>query len=327
MNASRRLGLKFLLSASLAPLALSSAFAGNADESRKPIRLLVGYPPGGPADIVARIMAERLSTVMGRAVVVDNRPGAGGQIAAQALKAAPADGSTLFLSNTHTIVTVPLTVASPGFSPSTDFRPIGTVANFELALAVHKRTGVKNLSELKAWLGTHTEEANIGVPAPMSAPEFIAGKLARAFRTKTVPVPYRGAAPMVQDLLAGQVAAAVSGVSDFLPYLDSGSLRILAVTRETPILAGVPSFEQAGYKGLDATDVLAMYAPIGMTETVVSQFNTAIRQVLSMPDVAAKLRGYAMTAAPSTPAEHTQRLSEVSRTLTNLMKDGSYTTQ
>ncbi|WP_281287521.1 tripartite tricarboxylate transporter substrate-binding protein [Cupriavidus campinensis] len=134
--------------------------------------------------------------------MVDNRPGAGGQIAAQALKSAVPDGTTLFLSNTHTIVTVPLTVASPGFAPSTDFRPIGTVANFELALAVHKRTGVKKLSELKAWLAAHSDEANIGVPAPTSAPEFIAGKLARAFRTKTVPVPYRGAAPMVQDLLA-----------------------------------------------------------------------------------------------------------------------------
>lgn len=124
-----------------------------------------------------------------------------------------------------------------------------------------------------------------------------------------------------------QVAAAVSGMSDFLPYLESGALRILAVTRETPILAEVPSFEQAGYKGLDATDVLGVYAPVGMSDAVVTQYNAAIRQVLSMPDVAAKLRGYAMTAAPSSPAEHVQRLTEVSRTLTNLMKDGSYTTQ
>lgn len=202
MNASRRKALKLLASASLASLAVSSPFRATAEDSRKPIRLLVGYPPGGPADIVARIIAERLSSVMGRPVVVDNRPGAGGQIAAQALKSAVPDGTTLFLSNTHTVVTVPLTVASPGFAPSTDFRPIGTVANFELALAVHKRTGVKKLSELKAWLAAHSDEANIGVLAPTSAPEFIAGKLARAFRTKTVPVPYRGAAPMVQDLLA-----------------------------------------------------------------------------------------------------------------------------
>lgn len=326
MNSLRRRNLKLLLSASIASGTLFSALRATA-ESRKPIRLLVGYPPGGPADNVARIMAERLSSLMGRPVVVDNRPGAGGQIAAQALKSAQPDGSTLFLSNTHTIVTVPLTVPAAGFSPSTDFQPIGTVANFELALAVHKRTDVKKLSELKNWLVAHSAEASIGVPAPTSAPELIAGKLTRTFRTNTVPVPYRGAAPMVQDLLAGQVVAAVSGVSDFLPYLDNGLLRILAVTRETSLLPGVPSFAAAGFQGLEATDILGIYAPIGMADSIVSQYNAAIQQVLSMPDVAAKLRGYAMTVAPSSPAEHVQRLTEASRTLKTLMQDGGYATR
>lgn len=272
-------------------------------------------------------MSEKLSSVLERPIVVDNRPGAGGQIAAQQLKAAPADGTVLFLSNTHTVVTVPLTVKTPGFSPSADFRTVGTVANFELALAVHRRTGVKNLAELKTWLAAHPVEASIGVPAPASAPEFVAGKIARAFKVDTVPVSYRGAAPMVQDLLAGQVVAAVSGVSDFLPYQESGRLRILAVTRATSLLPGVPSFADAGLPGMEATDVLGIYAPAATPDGIVSRYNSAVQRVLAMPEVPAKLRGYAMTVAPGSPADHAQRLAQVSRMLKSLVQESGYVPQ
>lgn len=307
---------------------LCAVFGVHAQGYAGPVRVLVGYPPGGPADTAARIVAEKLAVELGQPVVVDNKPGAGGQIAAQALKAAPADGSVLFMSNTHTVAMVPLTVKAAGFAPATDFRMVGTVATFELALAVHPKTGATDLQTLGAWLGAHRGEAGIGVPAPASAPEFVAAKVSRVLKADTVPVAYRGAAPMVGDLLGGQIAAGVSGISDFLQYQQAGKLRILAVSRATPLLPGVPSFSQAGVAGLDnTTDFLGLYAPAALPDTMVARYNTALNRVLAQPDVVAKLQGYVMTVAPSTPAEQAQHLAQVSKALAALVQESGFVPQ
>jgi tripartite-type tricarboxylate transporter receptor subunit TctC len=312
-------------------LGLSLSLAGLAAQAQAqvqgggPIRLLVGYTPGGPADTAARIVAEKLSTELGHPVVVDNKPGAGGQIAAQALKAAPADGSVLFLSNTHTVVTVPLTVRNPGFATAKDFRTVGGVATFELALAVNPKTHANTLKELGAWFATHQSEASIGVPAPASSPEFVAAKVSRTFKADTVAASYRGAPPMVQDLLAGQLAAGVSSISDFQQYHQAGTLRILAVTRTTPLLPGVPSFAEAGLSGLDnTTDLLGIYAPAAMSDALVARYNTALNRVLANPEVVARFKGYVMTPAPMTPVEQQQRLVQASAVLSTLMNESGF---
>lgn len=318
---------RLLWRALLVAVPLCAASGAHAQGYAGPVRVLVGYPPGGPADTAARIVAEKLAVELGQPVVVDNKPGAGGQIAAQALKAAPADGSVLFMSNTHTVAMVPLTMKAAGFAPATDFRMVGTVATFELALAVHPKTSATNLQELGAWLGTHRGEASIGVPAPASAPEFIAGKVSRVLKADTVPVAYRGAAPMVSDLLGGQIAAGVSGISDFLQYQQTGKLRILAVSRATPLLPGVPSFSQAGV-GLDnTTDFLGLYAPAALPDAAVVRYNTALNRVLAQPEVVAKLQSYVMTVAPSTPAEQAQHLVQVSKALAGLVQESGFVPQ
>ncbi|WP_428000569.1 tripartite tricarboxylate transporter substrate-binding protein [Acidovorax sp.] len=317
-----------LQAALLALPLLVAAGAAQAQTYSGPIRMLVGYPPGGPADTTARIVAEKLAMQLGQPVLVDNKPGAGGQIAAQALKAAPADGSVIFMSNTHTVAMVPLTMKAPGFAPATDFRPLGAVANFELALAVHPKTGAANLAELGTWFAAHRSEASIGVPAPASAPEFIAGEVARQLKADIVPVAYRGATPMVTDLLAGQIAAGVSGISDFLQYQKSSRLRIVAVSRTTPLLPGVPSFAQAGLASLDATsDFLGLYAPAGLNEATVARYNTALNQVVALPEVVAKLQANAMAPAAGTPGEQALRLAQVSRALAALVAQSGFVPQ
>jgi len=320
---SHRPWRRLLLGLSLSLSGLAAQAQGNA-----PIRLLVGYTAGGPADTAARIVAEKLGVELGQPVVVDNKPGAGGQMAAQALKAAPADGSVLFLSNTHTVVTVPLTVRNPGFVTAKDFRPVGGVATFELALAVNPKTNAHTLKELGAWFAAHPNEASIGVPAPASSPEFVAAKVSRTFKADTVAASYRGAPPMVQDLLAGQLAAGVSSISDFQQYHQAGTLRILAVTHATALLPGVPSFAAAGLDGLDSTtDLLGLYAPAATPDALVARYNAALNRVLSQPDVVARLKSYVMTPAPMTPAEQQQRLAQASAVLSTLMHESGFVPQ
>ena len=327
MAYSSRRHLLGALAAGATAIALPPGARAQPDAYRGPVRLLVGYPPGGPADTAARIVADKLSVQLGQPVVVDNRPGAGGQLAALALKAAPADGSVLFMSNIHTLATLPLTVKAPGFSPMGDFRAVGSVATFELALAVHPRTGARTLAELGRWFATHPREANIGVPAPASAPEFLEAEVSRAFHAEAMPIAYKGAAPLVQDLLGGQVAAAVSGVSDFLPYQQSGKLLMVAVTRATPLLPGVPSFADAGLPGLELTDFLGLYAPAALAEAAVARYNTALNRVLAQPDVVERLQAQVMTAMPGTPVEQAERLHRASRLMAALVQASGFKPQ
>ncbi|MEG2632897.1 MAG: tripartite tricarboxylate transporter substrate-binding protein, partial [Comamonas sp.] len=142
-----------------------------------PIRILVGFPPGGGTDAIARLLAEKLRDELGTTVLVDNRPGAGGQIAAQQLKAAPADGHTLFLTHDHTISILPQVVRKPGFDPAQDFVPVTGIATFVNALAVSSQTPAKNLAEYVQWVRQQGGKSAVGIPAPASTPEFLVKQL------------------------------------------------------------------------------------------------------------------------------------------------------
>ncbi|HYF17308.1 MAG TPA: tripartite tricarboxylate transporter substrate-binding protein [Ramlibacter sp.] len=300
------------------------ALAARAQENRGAIRVLVGYPPGGPADVVARLVADKLAAPLGQAVVVENRAGAGGLVAAQALKAAPADGSVLFLSNAHTVAMLPLIQKNPGFSTEKDFRTVGAAATFELALAAHPGTGATTAEQLGRWFAANPARSNIGVPAAGSAPELLGLALARQFRAEGVPVAYKGAAPLVQDLLAGQVPAGVSGVAEFLPHHQAGRLRIVALTRTTPLLPGVPSFADVGMPNLELTELLGLYAPAATPAAVVARYNEALQRVLQSGEVRDRLQALTMTPVPGTPADHAERLGRIQQAMAAAVRQTGY---
>jgi tripartite-type tricarboxylate transporter receptor subunit TctC len=189
-----------ILSSVAFTVAIGSVPTG-AQESRGPITMLVGYPAGGSADLTARIVAEGLSSALGRTVVVESRVGAGGQIAARALKSAAADGSVVFMTNSHTVVTVPLVMKEVGFSTLTDFTPITNIATYVLALAVHPKTNATTLEAYVKWLKANPQEANIAIPAAASSPEFMVDRMKRRFDVAAQTVSYRGSAPAMKDLL------------------------------------------------------------------------------------------------------------------------------
>lgn len=194
------------------------------------LKIMVGFPPGGGTDAIARVLADKLKDQLGRPVVVENKAGAGGQLAAQALKAAPADGSVLFLSHDHTITILPLTLKNPGFNPAEDFVPVAGFATFVNGLALSGGTPAKSYKEYLAWVREHGKgKGTVGVPAPASVPEFLVKVIGQKNGLDLQAAPYRGSAPMIADMLGNQIAAGVGSVPDFIENHKAGKIRMVAV--------------------------------------------------------------------------------------------------
>ena len=198
MTASR-FTRRHLLGAALAGATVGlAAPAAPVWADSRTVKLLVGFPPGGGTDAIARLLAEPLREALGVPVVVENRAGAGGQIAAQALKAAAPDGSTLFLTHDHTISILPQVLRNPGFDPAKDFVAVAGFATFVNALAVSGATPARSYRDFIAWVRQQGGRANVGIPAPASVPQFLVQSLARREQLDLVAVPYRGSAPMME---------------------------------------------------------------------------------------------------------------------------------
>lgn len=272
-------------------------------QTRSPRRLLVGFPAGGTIDAVARLLAEHLSTGLGTPVVVDNRTGAGGQLAAQALRQAPADGSTLLLSPDHTLVMLPLTVRDPGFDAARDFASVGPVATYAGAIAASPATGANDLAALLSWARATPDRANVGVPAPGSIPQFLVFALAQHSAVPLTAVPYRGSAPLVQDLLGGQIAAGTTALGDFLEHARAGTLRVVASVgrRRSPLLPAVPTLTEQGVP-LAWDYWLGMFARAGTPPAERARLNGLLRQALDRADIVSRMQAIAFEPAPGDPA-------------------------
>ena len=273
-----------------AAAALCAAGLAHADD--KPIRLLVGFPPGGGTDAIARLLAEHLKDELGATIVVENKAGAGGQLAAQALKAAPADGTTLFLSHDHTISIIPQTVKTPGFEPARDFVPVAGFATFVNGLAVSGGTPARSYAEYLAWLrGPQGGKGVVGVPAPGSMPEFLVKVLGERNKLDLVAAPYRGSAPMMADMLGNQIAAGVGSVPDFIENHKAGKIRMVAVigNQRQAVLPDVPTFKELGVAGFEDLPYYGIWAPTGTPKATLEQLSAALAKVVAKPAVHERL--------------------------------------
>jgi tripartite-type tricarboxylate transporter receptor subunit TctC len=275
-----------------------------AQTLKGPIRIVVGYPPGGAADAVARVYADKLREALQLSVVVENRPGAGGQIAAQTFLSAPKDGTMLLVANSHMMSTLPLTIPSVKYDPVNDFAPIGKMAGFEHVLAVGHGVAAKSLDE---YIGMTRKDANagmFGIPAPGSAPQFIGYTLAQKNNVPLVPVPYKGGGPLVADLLGGHVTAGIDALGGMVEHHRSGRLKILAVTgpRRMDALPEVPTFTELGYPSLDTSGWVGLFAPRGTDSAIIAQVNQALTDISSKPEIQAALLPIGFVPASSTPA-------------------------
>ncbi|MBA2963280.1 MULTISPECIES: Bug family tripartite tricarboxylate transporter substrate binding protein [Ramlibacter] len=296
--------------------ALLALAAGAAPAQDAPIHLLVGFAPGGMTDVVGRVLAQGLQAELGRTVLVENRPGAGGQIAAQALKAARPDGNTLFLTNNHTTAMIPLTTVNPGYE-ARDFAAVGLVAtnpNFFIVNPAVVGPSVDSVKAFVQWAKANPARGNIGVPAPASAPEFSVTVMGQSLGADLKPVAYRGDAPLVQDLLGGQIAAGISGISSALPHVKAGKLKLVAVDGPKR-LAGfpdIPTYGELGIQGLDDVIFIGVVAPAGMPADLIARYNAAINKVVASRAFLERTSEAGIVPLTGTPEEMARR-TEASR--------------
>lgn len=295
----------------------------------QPIRILVGFPPGGGTDAIARLLAEKLRDELGTTVLVDNRPGAGGQIAAQLLKGAPADGHTLFLTHDHTISILPQVIRKPGFEPAQDFVPVAGVATFVNALAVSSQTPVKNLAEYVQWVRQQGGKSAVGIPAPASTPEFLVKQLSSRFQLDLVAAPYRGSAPMLADMLGNQIPAGIAAVQDFIEHQRAGKMRVIAVLgdRRQAAMPDVPTLAEQGVKGFEDMPYYGFYAPKGTPAAFIERFSAATAKVLQMADVREQLVALGLTVGHMAPQQLAQREQAYTRAWTAIIRNSGYQPQ
>ncbi|MDI1271430.1 MAG: Bug family tripartite tricarboxylate transporter substrate binding protein [Polaromonas sp.] len=303
--------------------------AGIAQAQTGTIRLLVGFPAGGGTDVIARTLADKLKDQLGSNVIVENRAGAGGQIAAQALKAAPADGTTFFLSHDHTISILPLVTKNPGFDPAKDFVAVAGFATFVNAFAVSGGTPAASMNEYVAWVRTQGSKGNVGVPAPASVPEFLVKLIGQKYALDLQAAPYRGSAPMMADMLGNQIGAGVGSVPDFIENHKAGKIRVVAVLggKRQAALPDVPTFAELGLAGFEDVPYYGIFAPAGTPRATMDRFAEAVAKVIAMPDVRDRLTAMGLSVGYMPPQQLAARERTYTRTWTRIIKASGFQAQ
>ena len=286
-----------LAAASLMPLAHA--------QGDKSLRVMVGFPPGGSIDVVARVLADKMKDELKANIVVENRAGAGGRLAADLLKSAPADGSVVMITPVVVPVLAPLVFSKLNYNPATDFAPVGHVCNFNFALSIPAALPAKTVTEFVAWLKANPQKANFGSPAAGSLPHFFGEILSREARADMVHVPFAGGAALMTALVGGQVSAGIDVVLEALEAHRAGKVRILATSgeRRSAVLPDVPTFEESGYPGIVASGWFAMYAPARTPTTAIDAINRALNKALAHPEVLERFGKLALEAGGGSPAD------------------------
>ncbi len=268
-------------------------------------KIIVGFAAGGGADLIARMLADKMreGLAAGTQIVVENKTGAGGKIAVDALRASPADGGTLLLAPLVTPVLSQLTFKNPGYNPATDMAPIGMVGHFQFALAVPPNHPAKNMAEFVTWLKGNQEKANFGSPSSGSLPHFFGIMLGRAIGVDMVHVAYKGGAPMLNDLMGGQIACGMDTHIELIELHKAGKIRILAsfAEKRSLLIPEVPTMAELGFKDATGSGWYSLWAPAKTPMATIAALNKALNIALANADVKEKLARTGTEPAMSTP--------------------------
>ena len=274
----------FLLSAGVT-LALPTALQA---QGKPAIRVMMGFPPGGATDAIARVITERLPNLLGQPVIIDTRPGAGGRVAADATLAAPADGLTYMIAPNAT-PTFQMLVFGPQvkWNILKDFVSVAGIASYPLGMGVAINTGATNAREFIEWVKRNPGKASFGTPGTGGQNHFLGVQLAKTAGIDLPVTPYKGSPPMVTDLIGGHVPSAVSLLDGMMAQHRAGKLRVIGVfTKErSPLMPDIPTFAEQGIDVTSGEGWTGMWAKAGTPAAEVTRMQNAVRQVLQMPDV------------------------------------------
>lgn len=270
-------------------------------------RILVGFPPGGAPDLMARRLAEALTGQLARAVIVDNRPGAGGRIAVDIARQAPADGLTLLLNPAGVLTINPHSYKKLNYDPFKDFAPLSLAAQVDFGFGVGPGVPaeVKTLAEFATWAKANPGRVTFGSPAAGAPPHFVGDALSRALGLGMSHVPYRGGTPALNDLMGGQISALVLTLGDMVQHAKAGKLRLLAATgpARSKFAPDVPTFAEQKIPGLDVRDWFGVYIAGTPTAEVSTRVGNLVRTALRSPAYAQALAASSLEAAVSTAQE------------------------
>lgn len=283
-------------------LAAALAFAG-ASSAAQPTRLVVAFPPGGPADSLARILAKELETELKTTVIVENKPGANGAIAANYVMRSPADGSVLFLSSAGAIAINPSLYPNLSYKPTEDFTPIALVVHTPEVLVVSPKNPIKTASDYVAAAAKRSEPATLASSGVGSMPHMTIELFKSQTKVDFLHVAYKGAAPAIADTIGGHVEAFFGDVSGLMPFINDGQLVALGVAAPARLksLPNVPTLAEQGIPNVEASNWYGVFAPKGASAEVVATLNGAVRNSLKANALITNLASLGVEPSPSSP--------------------------
>ncbi|KQP21976.1 tripartite tricarboxylate transporter substrate binding protein [Pseudorhodoferax sp. Leaf267] len=303
MHLPRRRHLVLIASA-FATLASAPAWS-QAPYPSRPIRLVVPFPAGGGTDLIAREVANKVATANGWTIIIDNKPGSGGNLGVDTAAKAPADGYTLVLGQTSNLAINPTLYPKLPYKPETDLAPVGLVAQAPLVLVVAANSPYKTLADVVAAAKAKPETLNYASSGNGTVAHLAAELLQKQAGVKFTHVPYKGAAQGSTDLIGGQIQMYMSSVPTLIGYIKNGKMRAIAVTSQqrTADLPNVPTVAESGYKGFEAVTWFGVAGPDGLPKDAVARLNTAFNQALGDAEIKKKLAAQGAEVRGSTPEQ------------------------
>jgi len=290
-------------------LVAAACFSASA-RAQTPDRMLAGFAPGGGVDILARIFAEKWSEATSRPVVVENKAGAGGVIAMEALKSAPPDGNTLILAPDSNVAVYPHTVTKPAYNALTDFVGIAHTGSSSIALGISTKVPAKTLAEFVAWAKANPKQASFGSSGAGSVLQFYGQMIAQETGTPLTHVPYRGVAPAIADLAAGQIPAAVLPLGTILSQVKAGKARVLAHSgsKRSAAEPEVPTFKELGYPSLEQPSWFGIFGPAGMNPATVAKLNQIFVQAMRTSAIKERMARLDLEIEELSPAQFAAKI-------------------
>ena len=309
MTISRRQALQSVSAVTFLAAVSRSAWAQAQVDN---LRIITGFPPGGTSDTLCRKVADKMAPGYARVAVVENRTGAGGQIAAQALKTAPPDGSTVLQTPMSILGVYPHIYRKLPYDPVGDFMPVTLGCTFDFGFAVGPQVpaSVRNLADFFAWSKANPTLANFGSPAAGSVPHFIGVLLGRQGGVDLKHVAFRGTQPAILDMIGGQIAAVSGPIGEFTQHVAAGKARLLAASgaARSPFAPNTPTMIEQGLKDFAFEEWFGFYVPAKTPGAVVARLNAAMRTALAAPETVSGLATMGLEAKSSTPEELAARL-------------------